>query len=217
MAPDSLTEHEKLFFEEGFRLGSLAAEQADDETSFLMRITDMYAAMDGLIDSILAMAVKQNVVVDCKKGCAFCCYQAVFANSYEMHFLSNYLKREFQPGQLKDVYEKAVVKNDLVSAMGEQTQLNYKSACPLLLDGACSAYEARPMACRIYLSMNVESCREFYTNPEAENKYPQLMEFPLMAGRMMNEGFAAALKRSDIRITEFRLEEGLATVLNNKA
>ena len=50
------------------------------------------------------------------------------------------------------------------------------------------------MACRIYLSTDVKTCHEFYKNPDNIENYPALLDFPMKAGKMMNEGFKAALK-----------------------
>jgi hypothetical protein len=99
--------------------------------------------------------------------------------------------------------------------MKRAEMLNYKSACPLLEDGACIAYAARPMACRIYLSTSVESCRRFYDDPGDAVNYPALLEFPLRAGRMLNEGFVAAFRQHGYPSSEVRMEEGLDSLLNS--
>lgn len=213
MSLDNLTEHEKAFYDDGFRLGKEAAQHASNEKVFLSYIGEMYTAIDQLIDSILGMAKRQNIPVDCRKGCEYCCHQAVFANSYELHYLGNFINDKFYTPDKDAVIKKAVEKNKLTKKMSDEQVLSYKSPCPLLKDGACSAYQARPMACRIYLSMRLSSCIEFFKNPDNPNSFPQLLEFPLMAGRMMNEGFTAALREKDIEIAEFRMEDGLATML----
>ncbi len=213
MNPGNLSEHERVFFEDGYRLGKEAAKHTKNEPMFLAYISEMYQAIDGLIDSILAMARKQNVSVDCKNGCEYCCHQAVYANSYELHYLGNFIKSNFSPEQKDDIQLKAEKKNKTTSSLSQEQVLKYKSPCPLLVKGSCSAYAARPMACRIYLSMKVGSCIEFFKNPDNENNYPQLLDFPLIAGRMMNEGFTAALREAGTETAEFRLEEGLESVL----
>jgi hypothetical protein len=91
--------------------------------------------------------------------------------------------------------------------LSEKEILNSKFPCPLLENGACSAYPARPMACRIYLSSDVNTCLKFYREPEDETTYPALLDFPMRAGRMMNEGFKAALKAHGINIQEFRIDQ----------
>ncbi len=173
----------------------------------------MYQSVDSLIDSLLAYAEKKGIGVACHKGCEWCCHQAVFANSYETHYLSEYIKTNFTKEEREKTRVRAEQKNAKVQKLSEAEILKYKSACPLLVDGACSAYEARPMACRIYLSTRLESCLEFFQHPGNEKNYPALLDFPLTAGKMMNEGFAQALKENGIGTAEFRLEEGLSITL----
>ncbi len=215
MRRNDLTEHEQLFYSDGHQLGQRAAANVSNEKQFLTYIAETYTAIDKLIDSLLAYAQKQGVQVDCKKGCAWCCHQAVFANSYEIHYLGDFIKNNFSPEEINDIKKKAHNKQNKTSKLKEKDVLNYKHPCPLLVNGSCSAYEARPMACRIYLSMKVATCLEFYKNPRKKDSYPALLDFPLKAGRMMNEGFIDALKEKDIQIAEFRLEEGLERILTH--
>ncbi|WP_082326243.1 YkgJ family cysteine cluster protein [Sunxiuqinia dokdonensis] len=205
----SRSEYEQLFYNDGYQLGKEAAKNEYNEEDLFRAMEQLYLAIDQLIDSLAVMAQKQDQPIHCKKGCNYCCHQAVFANSYELHYLGNFVQKHFDSAGIRQIKAKAATKNQTTSKLDEQSVLNFKSPCPLLKDGTCSVYAARPMACRIYLSTNVGSCIEFYQNPTNEENYPALLEFPLMAGRMMNEGFIAALKEADIEIAEFRLEEGL--------
>ena len=85
----------------------------------------------------------------------------------------------------------------------------------MLINGACSVYEARPMACRIYLSTSEASCKKFYDYPNHKSNFPALLEFPLRAGQMMNEGFSEGIKADNLHNTEYLLEEGLLIAHNN--
>lgn len=213
MSLENMSEHEQLFYNDGYKLGQEAGKHIKDEDQFLGYVKELYQTIDGVILSILNLAKQQNIAVDCKKGCAYCCHQAVFANSYEFHYLERYLKSSFTKAKQNAVLEKAKAKNEITSQLSQEDVLNYKSPCPLLIAGACSAYEARPMACRIYLSMKVATCIEFFKNPENKDNFPLLLDFPLSAGRMLNEGFTAALREAGVEIAEFRMEEGLKTTL----
>ena len=93
--------------------------------------------------------------------------------------------------------------------LSEPELLNAKFPCPLLENGACLAYSARPMACRIYLSSDVKSCLRFFKEPGDIDSIPALLNLPLRAGKMMNEGFKAALKASGYETKEYRIEEKL--------
>ncbi len=208
--------NDRIFYSDGYRLVQSAMEKGLSNDNLFTAIESLYAAIDGLNDSIIALAERQDIKVDCYKGCHWCCHQAVFANSYELHFLSERIKIHFNIEELNDIIAKTESKCAITSKMSEDEILKYKSPCPLLKDGTCSAYTARPMACRIYLSTKFETCIDFFHHPENESSFPALIDFPLRAGRMLNEGFGAALKEYGIQTAEFRFEEGLRIALKNK-
>ena len=209
------SENDRIFYSDGYKLAQSAIDVGLSNETLFSAIESLYAAIDGLNDSILALAERQNIKVACFKGCHWCCHQAVFANSYELHFLSEKIKTHFTSEELAGVIAKTEAKYLITSELSEEDILKYKAPCPLLKEGACSAYASRPMACRIYLSTKLETCLEFYKNPENETNFPALIDFPLRAGKMMNEGFRAALKEFGIETAEFRMEEGLRITLKN--
>ena len=209
------SENDRIFYSDGYRLAQSAIEEGLTNETLFSAIESLYDAIDGLNDSIIALAERQNIKVACFKGCHWCCHQAVFANSYELHFLSEKIKKNFNPEDLTVVIAKTDAKYLATSNLSDDHILKYKAPCPLLQEGACSAYTARPMACRIYLSTKLQTCLEFYHHPENETNFPALIDLPLRAGQMMNEGFRAALKESGIETAEFRLEEGLRITLKN--
>lgn len=209
------SENDRIFYSDGYRLAQTAFQQEFSKTSLFAAIEELYAAIDGLNDSIIAMAIKQNLSVACYKGCHWCCHQAVYANSYEIHYLSAEIKKHLNSDELISLAKRTEAKHLLTSNLKEEEILKYKSPCPLLKDDSCSSYASRPMACRIYLSTKLETCLEFYNHPENEFNFPALIEFPLRAGRMLNEGFRAALKAQGVETAEFRLEEGLHIALKN--
>lgn len=210
------TENDRIFYSDGYKLAQNAIDKGLTNKTLFEAIEQLYNSIDGLNDSILALAKRQNINVACFRGCHWCCHQAVFANSYELHYLSEKIKEKFTVQEVTGIIAKTTEKHNKTSSLIEEEVLRYKSPCPLLADGACSIYAARPMACRIYLSTKLESCLEFYHHPENEDNFPALIDFPLKAGRMLNEGFRAALKEHGIETTEFRLEEGLYITLRNQ-
>ncbi len=209
------SENDRIFYADGYKLAQNAIQDGFSNKSLFSAIESLYAAIDGVNDSLLELARRQNIQVDCKKGCHWCCHQAVYANSYELHYLSEQLKSKFTDEEFSSVVSLAEKKNAVTSKLTTDEVLKFKSPCPLLKEGSCSIYTARPMACRIYLSTQLDSCLEFYHHPDNEDNFPALIDFPLRAGRMMNEGFRAALKGFGIETAEFRLEEGLCIVLKN--
>lgn len=217
MTPENkhFSQNDRIFFSDGYQLAQAAIQQGFSNETLFAAIRSLYDAIDGLNNSILALAERQNLNVACFNGCEWCCHQAVYANSYEIHFLSEEIKNNISPEELSNLIIRNENKYSVTSKLSDNEILKYKHPCPLLKNSSCSIYSARPMACRIYLSTKLETCIEFFDHPENESNYPALMDFPLRAGRMMNEGFRAALKEIGVKTTEFRLEEGLEITLKN--
>lgn len=200
---------EKAFYHDGYKLGMKALQNGSGQEKMDQALSEMYEIIDSLNDSLSDYAQQQGQHIACKKGCQWCCHQPVFALDYELAFLKKYVEEEFSQAVQNEIKKRAVDKNLKLSLLKGDDQLNAKFPCPLLVDGACMAYKARPVACRIYLSSNLYSCLNFFNKPEDKNSYPALLDFPMRAGRMLNEGFKAALKTEGIIAREFRIEEGI--------
>jgi Fe-S-cluster containining protein len=200
----------KAFYSDGFRIGMEAIKDGLTKESLKFTTEQIYFNIDGLIDSLLGFAEKKSTKVYCRKGCSCCCWQPVFALTHEITYLNEFLKENFSEEEVKKIVAKAKAKEEKLGSLSKEDLLNSKFPCPLLVDGACSAYPARPMACRIYLSLDFNSCQKFFDEPESQTSFPYIMDFPLKAGRMMNEGFKAALKQEGWISQEFRLDERLA-------
>jgi len=200
---------EKAFYADGYKLGIRAVEKNLDRKALFSAIEKMHEAIDALINSLFEFANQQNQPIDCKKDCEWCCHQPVFAMDYELDFLNDFLKRTFSETNLSSLRNRAAKKNKKLAGLAKETQLNSKYPCPLLENGSCIAYIVRPVACRIYLSTNVKTCLNFFNKAFDKSNYPALLNFPMRAGRMMNEGFKAALKMGGFDAQEFRIEEKL--------
>ena len=69
------------------------------------------------------------------------------------------------------------------------------------------------MACRIYLSSSEKACKKEHNEPGNQEHIPDLFEFPLHTGRMLNEGFVSCLKQMGIASVEIPLEQGYASLV----
>jgi Fe-S-cluster containining protein len=205
----SFTDFEKAFYSDGYKIGMQAVENNNSLEALYLSISEMYSAIEELIDSLSNLADKQDQPIQCKKGCDFCCHQPVYALDYEMQFLNTFIRVNFTETEKLDIKKRARKNQEKLLIMNKSQVLNSKLPCPLLIVGSCSAYEARPMACRIYLSTDVNSCQIFYKEPENKSNFPALLDFPMRAGRMMNEGFKSALKTSGAISKEYRIDEKL--------
>lgn len=206
---ENLNKLEKQFFLDGFRLGTEAVEKGVASENLITSVQKMYDSINEFLRSFLQFANENNQSVDCKRGCSWCCYQPVFALNYELLALNKFNQQNFDDQTQSEIKKRAAAKQKKLENLSGDKLLNSKFPCPLLKDGYCIAYKARPMACRIYLSTQLETCLKFYNTPDDKNNFPALLQLPMRVGRLMNEGFKAGLKSKNQVVKEFRIEEGL--------
>ncbi len=98
-----------------------------------------------LLDELVAYYAP---VSPCKRGCAFCCHQAVSIFKIEAERIAKYSKRQMQKPPGFDF---------LTYTRNEHSKYIEKyegKACPFLRNNECSVYEVRPLACRGHLSLD---------------------------------------------------------------
>lgn len=206
-------EIEKIFYRDGYRLAHHYLEEGFTEKNLSGAISALYRAIDELIGSFLDRSSSEGVPASCRKGCSWCCHHTVFAVTHEFLFLMEAIRVRSEPDQQKEYEEKARARAALTSERSLEDQLLVRKPCPFLHHDSCSIYEARPMACRIYLSASEESCRLEHDLPEDQERHAELFDFPLRAGRMLNEGFVAYLKQSGLPSAELPVEQGYLSML----
>lgn len=209
---------DEAFFNDGYNIGKSFLSVNITQNKLFLAQQQLYKQIDLLIEAFLNRSNAEGKKADCKMGCSICCNQTVLISPHEAFFLANFVSRKFASEQLRTIIERAEAKANLTSKLTIDKLLKFKNPCPLLhpIEGFCRAYQARPMACRIYLSSSLKSCTDDYNSPNDDSIYPQLFEMPLRAGRMMNEGFQAFLrkgKEDSLEVFENSLEEGLLTAM----
>lgn len=94
------------------------------------------AMVDQSVQTAIARAEAQGRRLACGPGCGTCCNQPVPLTQLEGIVLVRYAQLRVVPS----------LKRPLPRAEGMH--------CPLLVDGKCSAYPVRPLACRRYLVLD---------------------------------------------------------------
>jgi Fe-S-cluster containining protein len=207
-----LTEIRRIFYRDGYRLAHQYLDKGLTPANLKMAIAQLYQSVDELLDSFLVRSAAEGSAVDCKKGCAWCCHQEVFAVTHEFLFLQDFAQRYLSEKEREGILLRAREKVMLTMNKPVEEQLRVRHACPFLSEESCMVYEARPMACRIYLSSSVASCKREHEQPGNKKNIPELYEFPLIAGRMLNEGFVAYLRQATLQTLELPLEQGYSSM-----
>jgi len=205
-------EIDRIFYRDGYRLAMQHLESELSVPRLKTAISELYGAVDDLLVAFLQRSAQEGKPSQCKKGCSWCCYQEVFAVTHEFLYLSEYVKLHLTPATRKGILEKAREKVRLSMHLKGEDPLQIRASCPFLEAGSCIAYDARPMACRIYLSASERSCKREHDHPGTDNHHADLYRFPLQAGRMLNEGFVSCLKQMGLQVSELPIEQGYASL-----
>ncbi len=213
----AFSETDRIFFSDGYRLASHALQKGKSWDALESLYTTLYEQIDLLTHSFIRRCRTERKKVECRKGCSWCCYQAVFVSGGEILYLGNYLLEHMDKRTEREITEKARQKSQRTAKMKIPELLRHRSSCPLLQEKCCVVYQARPLACRIYLSSSEHSCYQQYQHPSGTGTFARLYAFPLKAGRMMGEGINARLREEGIINTEWLLESMLTDVLTNPA
>ncbi len=195
------------FYKDGF---GIATEEIIDFSSLTPLFKGMqiqYSAISQLTQSFAMRTHQQNKPIACEKGCSWCCNQPVYMTTQEALLIYEYIIQAFDADQLSSIRKKAEKKLKKTKGLTEDKKQTIIHACPFLEKGSCSIYSVRPMACRIYLSSDVDSCKQKYDNPGDKAIFPALFDFLLKAGKYMNEGFVGYLKSKGKKMEELTIEE----------
>lgn len=205
-----------IFFQDGYRMARQFLSRGTGRNDILQLMVSAYESIDGLIDSFRNRCEREGMKVDCRKGCNYCCSQAVLASTHEILVIDRFLKDRLDEPALEGIRLRCAEKHTATRDMTAMQFLHYLHPCPFLSEGGCLIYPARPMACRCYLSSSVESCKKQYDRPEDRATIASLYEFPLKAGRGMNEGIRSALMEKKLVPGEWLLETLMQSVFEDE-
>ena len=150
-------------------------------------VNGVYALVDKATTCQLDRLRSQDVIIPtCKLGCCFCCRYHILTSILEAHTLAQYIKREFSTQQINDLrmrtqqwhkWDNSRPGRYPSGRIDEQTDLsNYDPCCPLLVNGACSAYRVRPIVCRThFVSSPARACWAANDPESAEDAPVKLM------------------------------------------
>jgi len=205
-------EIKRIFYRDGYRLANEHLDQGINAANLKRAIGLLYQAVDDLLESFIRRSEAEGIPTACKEGCSWCCHKEVFAVTHEFFYIQDYLRHELSSERRERILQGAREKVMLTLDRSVEERQKVRSSCPFLDGRSCLVYEARPMACRIYLSTSEASCKRDHDRPGNHNIIPEILEFPLLAGRMLNEGFVACLKQLGLQSSELPVEQGYSSM-----
>ncbi len=143
-------ERSKLLVREGQAGVSKAAEFAFVETDRIIHKIDMDAIERRLKGESIPLKA-------CQKGCGECCGHRVIVTPIEAIAAFRWIQTNWSEEQISELKQRArVYKEDFAKGLPDWSPI----PCPMVIEGSCSIYAARPVTCRVHHSFDVELCRE---------------------------------------------------------
>lgn len=147
--------------------------------------------------------------VQCRSGCTYCCHFNVEATVLEVLRIA----AEQASGALPDRRATVAETAPRLAGVGREARRKTGIPCPLLADGACSAYAARPLACRSLLSLDAAACAADFAAGLEGGERPAVpsLSLPMLLGMAILSGQVAAL--NDFRLASHSVELTAALAL----
>ncbi|MEI9893482.1 MAG: YkgJ family cysteine cluster protein [Chthoniobacter sp.] len=145
-----------------------------------------HAAFDALNEQIIA---ETGVKLDCRAGCAVCCSLRVEVFAHEIFRLARHIRRHFSEDEFAALLDRLAAHAEQVRPLTVFEHATQNIICPLLQDGRCSVYAARPQSCRRHHSQDLAACVFTFDHPDD-------LEFPGAHDRDLFRALTGAMQEN---------------------
>jgi len=188
----------------------------------LGRSTDVDACLElaariaQLMGEALEYFRQQQTDIACGAGCNFCCHLRVMVYPHEAIALFRYLGSRMPQEQAQQVRQRLTANAAGISKHGGEGRAD-SVACAFLVDGLCSAYEARPAACASYHSLSRLRCEQAHGKASTSPSGIPVSQAVRHIASALNEGLEQALVASGLSTAQVELQTAVAALLRNPA
>jgi hypothetical protein len=125
-------------------------------------IKEVYQVSDQVLNGIH----KQGIKPVCKEGCHWCCYLRAKVTPLEILGILDFWRMTLNPTEMSSVRQRLSAADEITRGMDGNQRVCARIVCPLIVDGKCLAYTVRPIACRVYHSLNLTDCEMLLENQD---------------------------------------------------
>jgi Fe-S-cluster containining protein len=150
----------------------------------------------------------------CRAGCTWCCYFTVDVRAAEVFRILDFVEQSFTPEEKARVYAEVRANSAALKNLGEGERVTRNIKCPLLNEGRCTIYAARPQSCRNYHATNAAGCRQSYEEPENLDIDPDFAPGVYQAGGAHVEAVSAAMGDAGYDVDAYELNCALDAALS---
>jgi Fe-S-cluster containining protein len=171
--------------------------------------------IDVLMDQAIDFFQKNDAKIACRNGCSFCCHLRVTVYPHEAIALFRYLGSRIPKEQAGQVRRRLLENADRIASLERDGRPATGLPCAFLVDGKCSAYEARPAACSGYHSLSREQCEKAYNAPGAADGGIPVLEALGYVATAMHDGTDRALAEVRLSGTRRELQTAVTALIRN--
>ncbi len=124
---------------------------------------------EDLMDNLLSLAFSSfegNVEMDardyppvaCQKGCATCCTLRVTATAPEILLVVRYIALADASRPELNLAKRVAKANQATCGLNEPERVKLRRRCPFIMQGVCTIYPVRPLACRGHACYDAKAC-----------------------------------------------------------
>ncbi len=141
--------------------------------------------------------------IACAKGCPACCVSKVAVVAPEVLRITEHLRRSLAPEAFAALVERVRAAEERTRGLSRADRARAGMPCPLLVDGACSVHEVRPLICRGWSSLDASACARHFADPERAPVPPSYrVAYELASAVLAGLGRAALDAGRDGRLLE---------------
>jgi Putative zinc- or iron-chelating domain len=104
--------------------------------------------------------------IACAKGCPSCCVSKVAVVAPEVLRIAEHLRRNLDPEPFAALVARVRAADEQTRGLSRAERARAGVPCPLLVEGACSVHEVRPLLCRGWSSLDVAACERHFADPD---------------------------------------------------
>jgi len=146
--------------------------------------------------------------IQCKRGCSWCCNSRVQVTRTEAKMMEKFIRLNKSEIERFGIMKRTKSNMAKIKNLSFEEKIKVRMPCPLLVNGACSIYKARPLMCRSAYSSDAELCELAHKNPDKEVPVPLATGPRNFAGELITGILVAENNNNESKTFKF-IEEWL--------
>jgi Fe-S-cluster containining protein len=199
------------------KLVTAETQQAGNEIAELGPLRAYQASLQRH-DARLAAAPDSHTL-DCKQGCAWCCYFTIDARPIEVINIIEAMQ-SLPTIEQERIKREAATNYAKLELLPVEARVHQNLKCPFLVGtasgGCCGIYQARPQTCRNYHATRAAGCQQSYEEPDNEDIDPEFAPLVYQTGTAHVDAFNHAMQTAGYDIHVYELNSALTHAIASR-